>query len=431
MTTSPSSTQRSGSAARERRGELREVAVERLEVARLRVDLVAVAEDDRPEAVPLRLEQPAVVARAARPTALASIGSSGGSNGQLQRHARVYAADRRSRPGPRRNRPASPHRDAARPVGRRREPTEDPAMRTHPPAVAAFALVVAGRPARRLREQRRVRRRRQRRRRRRRPPGIGVTGGAAPPPSAAPRSAGAPASGRRRRLEHRRRRRLGAPVDDAKIVRTGTIAARGQRRPDARSRPPATAIRAIGGYIGASQTAATTATARSPSVTYRIPVDRWEDALDLLRGARRPDDQGRRRADRRRRGDRPGRRPRGPDPEPAGQRDGPPGDRRPAPQDLRRPRGPGPADRRPGPDRAADGQLKDLNDRATYATLTVDVRRPGRRGRGRASRAGTRRRSSTRRRASLVGVLQAVADGRDLVRDRLAADPARRRARRA
>ncbi len=47
----------------ERVGQLREVAIERLQVARLRVDVVAVAEDERPEAVPLGLEQPAVVAR--------------------------------------------------------------------------------------------------------------------------------------------------------------------------------------------------------------------------------------------------------------------------------------------------------------------------------------------------------------------------------
>src|SRR2546430_2746398 len=40
--------------------ELGEIAIERLEVARLDVRLVTVAEDDRPEAVPLRLEQPAI-----------------------------------------------------------------------------------------------------------------------------------------------------------------------------------------------------------------------------------------------------------------------------------------------------------------------------------------------------------------------------------
>jgi hypothetical protein len=44
----------------ERLGQLGKVAIERLEVARLREHLVAVAEHDRPEAVPLGLEQPAV-----------------------------------------------------------------------------------------------------------------------------------------------------------------------------------------------------------------------------------------------------------------------------------------------------------------------------------------------------------------------------------
>ena len=50
-----------GQGGPERVGQLREVAVERLQVARLRVDLVAVAEHERPEAVPFGLEQPAVV----------------------------------------------------------------------------------------------------------------------------------------------------------------------------------------------------------------------------------------------------------------------------------------------------------------------------------------------------------------------------------
>ena len=64
----------------ERLGELREVAVERLEVAALRVDLVAVAEDERPEAVPLGLELPAVAVGQGA-LALASMGSIGGSKG--------------------------------------------------------------------------------------------------------------------------------------------------------------------------------------------------------------------------------------------------------------------------------------------------------------------------------------------------------------
>ena len=46
-----------------RRRELREVAVERLEVAALRVDLISVPEDDRPKAVPLGLEEPALAGR--------------------------------------------------------------------------------------------------------------------------------------------------------------------------------------------------------------------------------------------------------------------------------------------------------------------------------------------------------------------------------
>lgn len=69
-------------------------------------------------------------------------------------------------------------------------------------------------------------------------------------------------------------------VDDAKIVRTGTI--------DLQVTDVTTAlgtardgIRAMGGYIGASETT-TQDDHPVATVTYRIPVDRWEDALDLL-----------------------------------------------------------------------------------------------------------------------------------------------------
>ena len=71
-------------------------------------------------------------------------------------------------------------------------------------------------------------------------------------------------------------------VDDAKIVRTGemelevtdvTVALTGARD----------GIRAMGGYIGASETQ-TLDDSPFASVTYRVPVARWEDALDLLRG---------------------------------------------------------------------------------------------------------------------------------------------------
>lgn len=72
-----------------------------------------------------------------------------------------------------------------------------------------------------------------------------------------------------------------ASIDDARIVRTGTV--------ELEVKAVATALtvardgmRALGGYIGASNTydegGRPTAT-----ITYRVPVDRWEDALDLLR----------------------------------------------------------------------------------------------------------------------------------------------------
>lgn len=71
-------------------------------------------------------------------------------------------------------------------------------------------------------------------------------------------------------------------VDDAKIVRTGSI--------DLQVTDVAKAIltardgiRDMGGYIGASQTS-TSDDQPVATITYRIPVDRWEDALDLLRG---------------------------------------------------------------------------------------------------------------------------------------------------
>jgi hypothetical protein len=71
-------------------------------------------------------------------------------------------------------------------------------------------------------------------------------------------------------------------VDDARIIRTGTIEL------EVLDVAAAVAIardgiRGMGGYVGASQT---TNQDDHPiaSITYRIPADRWEDALDLLRG---------------------------------------------------------------------------------------------------------------------------------------------------
>ena len=79
---------------------------------------------------------------------------------------------------------------------------------------------------------------------------------------------------------------VGAPIDDARIVRTGTIDLEvgdvGTALTKARD-----GIRAMGGYIGASSTQNDGDTPIA-SVTYRVPSDRWEDALDLLRGISGP-----------------------------------------------------------------------------------------------------------------------------------------------
>jgi hypothetical protein len=74
---------------------------------------------------------------------------------------------------------------------------------------------------------------------------------------------------------------VGAPVDDAKVVRTGTITLEVTDVPTSLT-TARDAIRAMGGYIGASQTW-NEDDRPFATVTYRIPVDRWEDALDLLR----------------------------------------------------------------------------------------------------------------------------------------------------
>jgi len=72
-----------------------------------------------------------------------------------------------------------------------------------------------------------------------------------------------------------------ALVDDTKIVRTGslqiTVADTDKAVLAARD-----AIRALGGYIGASQQQRSDDKIVA-SVTYRIPVARWEDALDAIR----------------------------------------------------------------------------------------------------------------------------------------------------
>jgi Domain of unknown function (DUF4349) len=103
----------------------------------------------------------------------------------------------------------------------------------------------------------------------------GAGGGAQAAASAAPAPAAsaAPAAGPND---------IGNLVDDAKIVRTGSIELQVKDVPKA-VQVARDGILAMGGYIGASQTG-TLGDDPVATITYRIPVDRWEDALDLLRG---------------------------------------------------------------------------------------------------------------------------------------------------
>jgi hypothetical protein len=74
---------------------------------------------------------------------------------------------------------------------------------------------------------------------------------------------------------------VGALVDDAKIIRTGTIDLEVTDVPTALV-TARDGIRAMGGYVGASQTQ-NVDDRPTAIITYRIPAARWEDALDLLR----------------------------------------------------------------------------------------------------------------------------------------------------
>ena len=75
---------------------------------------------------------------------------------------------------------------------------------------------------------------------------------------------------------------VGAAVDDAKIIRTGTIELEVKDVPTALV-TARDGIRAMGGYVGASRTE-NVEDRPLAQITYRIPAARWEDALDLLRG---------------------------------------------------------------------------------------------------------------------------------------------------
>ncbi len=76
---------------------------------------------------------------------------------------------------------------------------------------------------------------------------------------------------------------VGAAVDDPKIIRTGTIDLEVRDVPVA-LRAARDGIRTLGGYVGASNTSNSDDGHPIATITYRIPAVRWEEALDLLRG---------------------------------------------------------------------------------------------------------------------------------------------------
>ncbi len=73
-----------------------------------------------------------------------------------------------------------------------------------------------------------------------------------------------------------------ALVDDAKIIRTGTMALEVTDIPKALG-VARDAIVGLGGYVGASTTNSQ-GDKPSAEITYRIPAAKWEQALDALRG---------------------------------------------------------------------------------------------------------------------------------------------------
>ena len=101
-------------------------------------------------------------------------------------------------------------------------------------------------------------------------------GGGAPMASAAPSAAPAAPN------EPGTPDQVGNLVDDAKIVRTGSMELEVADVPAALL-TARDGIRRMGGYIGAS-VSETVDDRPVATNTYRVPVDRWEDALDLMRG---------------------------------------------------------------------------------------------------------------------------------------------------
>ena len=73
----------------------------------------------------------------------------------------------------------------------------------------------------------------------------------------------------------------GAPVDDAKIVRTGSLQLT-VANVDTALQSGRDTVRGFGGYVGASQEQRD-GDQLVATISYRIPVARWEDALEALR----------------------------------------------------------------------------------------------------------------------------------------------------
>ena len=100
-------------------------------------------------------------------------------------------------------------------------------------------------------------------------PGLGQGG----PPVGAPTQNPAPGQGTNSQV---------AAVDDAKIIRTGSMALEVSDM-TAALRVARDTIVGLGGYVGASSTSSQ-GDKPSAEITYRIPADKWEPALDALRG---------------------------------------------------------------------------------------------------------------------------------------------------
>lgn len=102
--------------------------------------------------------------------------------------------------------------------------------------------------------------------------GSGTGGGPQPAASAAPESAQGETDTSSNAIGIR---------DDAKIIRIGSIDLEVKDVPTA-LRMARDAIVALGGYVGGSNTSNFDDQPRA-QITYRIPTDHWEDALDMLR----------------------------------------------------------------------------------------------------------------------------------------------------